>query len=138
MNRIYLDTDVLLDFLYQREPFFGSAVRLMALVEAGKVRAYVSTLIIWNLHYFLQKEFGRKEAGRLLKDLRSLLQLISVDARIIDQALSSEIKDFEDSVQFFASQSEKISTIITRNKKDYPRDSVALLTCEEYLIGISH
>lgn len=103
------------------------------MVETGKVRAFVSTLIIWNLHYFLQKEFGRKEASRIMKDLRSLLHLISIDAKIIDHALSSEIKDFEDAVQFYAAQSENINTIITRNKKDYPKGLMALLTCEEYL-----
>lgn len=133
MTRVYLDTDVLMDFLYQREPFFASAVRLIARLEEGKTRGFVSTLIIRNLMYLLQKEFGRTHGKRILQDLRSLVTLVAVDEKIIDQAFASDIKDFEDAIQYFAARSSKLDAIITRNKKDYPKGAIPLLTCEEYL-----
>jgi len=133
MNKVYLDTDVLMDFLYQRQPFFPSAVRLIARLEEGKTRGFVSTLIIWNLMYLLQKEFGRTQGKRILQDLRSLVTLVAVDEKIVDQALASDIKDFEDAIQYFAARSSKLDTIITRNKKDYPQGTISLLTCEEFL-----
>ncbi len=85
----------------------------------------------------LEKEFGRLKAKRILMEFRSLLHLIAIDEKIMDQAFASNIKDFEDAVQYFAAQSKRITVLITRNKKDYPRDSMMLLTCEEYLSQIA-
>ncbi len=134
MTRIYLDSDVLLDFLYQREPFFNAAVQVIALLEKGKVQGTISTLILWNVAYLLEKEFGRKEGRRKLRILRSLVHLVAIDEKIIDEALNSDMKDFEDAVQYHAALGKKLPFFLTRNKKDYPRGSISLLTCEEFLI----
>ncbi|WP_342775477.1 PIN domain-containing protein [Leptospira ilyithenensis] len=74
-------------------------------------------MIIWNIYYILSKYTNEKNARELIKEFRSIIDIIPIDDKIIDLGLNSSIKDFEDSIQFFAAKSKKIKYIITRNKK---------------------
>ncbi len=130
---IYLDTDVIMDFLTERQNFFEPALKVFEKIENQEITAYVSSLIIWNLFYWLEKYLGTKEARKKIKKFRLLVEVISIDGRIIDLALDSEIKDFEDAIQYYAALSVKIETFLTRNKKDYKKGDISFLDCEEFL-----
>jgi len=131
--KFLIDTDVLIDFLYQREEFFEKAFKIIALVESNKVSGYISSLIIWNLFYLLSKYLGNKIARQKIKEFRSIINIIAIDSHIIDSALNSNIKDFEDSIQYFAAKAESIDIIVTRNKKDYPKSSISIMSPTEFL-----
>jgi predicted nucleic acid-binding protein len=130
---VYLDTDVIMDFLTQREKFFEHSLQVFKKIENKEITAYVSSLIIWNLFYWLEKYLGTKEAKKKIKKFRLLVNIISVDSRIIDMALESDSKDFEDSIQYYAALSMGIKTFLTRNKKDYKKGNMTFLDCEEFL-----
>ena len=132
-ERIYLDTDVILDFLTGREKFFEPAAEVFRRIEEGEIEGYVSSLILWNLYYWLERHSDSRDARAKLKRLRLLLEVISVDGKIIDQALDSGMKDFEDAVQYYAALSEGIEIFLTRNKKDYRKTKLHILDCEEYI-----
>ncbi|WP_411821949.1 type II toxin-antitoxin system VapC family toxin [Leptospira sp. 'Mane'] len=132
-QQIYLDSDVIIDYLYAREPFFQESVRLFTLIEKQTIKASISSLIIWNIYYILSRYTNIKTARELIKDFRSLVDIIPIDDKIIDLGLNSPIKDFEDSIQFFAAKSGKIKYIITRNKKDYPSEGIMALSPKEFL-----
>ena len=136
--KILIDTDVLIDFLYQREEFFENALKIISLIESKKVNGFVSSLIIWNLYYILLKHLGSKVARRKIKDFRSIINIISIDDRIIDSALNSNIKDFEDSIQFFAAKNELIDIIVTRNTKDYPKNIISIMSPKEFLNSLDN
>jgi len=131
--KFLIDTDVLIDFLYQREEFFEKAFKIIALVESNKVSGYISSLIIWNLFYLLSKYLGNKIARQKIKEFRSIINIIAIDSHIIDSALNSNIKDIEDSIQYFAAKAESIDIIVTRNKKDYPKSSISIMSPTEFL-----
>lgn len=131
--KVLIDTDVILDFLYGREDYYANAVKIFTLIENNKFNAYVSSLIIWNLFYLLSKYLGSKEARKKIKAFRSIINIIPIDADIIDLALSSNMKDFEDSIQYFASVKEGIDIIVTRNKKDYPKGTIPIMTPAEFI-----
>ena len=133
MDRIFFDSDIILDLILGREPFFGNATDIFTLVEENNLRGYTSPLIFSNLFYILRKYKSAKIARQLLVRLKALLHLVPVDERIIDLALHSEFRDFEDAIQYYAALESGIDYLITRNKKDYRETGCIICTPKEFL-----
>jgi predicted nucleic acid-binding protein len=129
--RIFLDTDIILDLLLAREPFFAGAARLFLLIQDREIEGFVSPLSFSNLFYILRKKLSGPEALAALRKLRLLAQILQVDEETIDQALASSFTDFEDAIQYYAAQAEGLDAIVTRNKEDYRRAKLPVLTAEE-------
>ena len=133
-DKIFLDTDVALDHLADRQPFAEYAHRLFALAETGELTVCVSSLSFSNLYYILRKLKGHADALVLLGKLKLLARVSAVTETEINSALSSSFKDFEDAIQHFTAKAEGgISAIITRNKADYSASEIPILSPEEYL-----
>ena len=133
-DKIFLDTDVALDHLADRQPFAEYAHRLFALAETGELTVCVSSLSFSNLYYILRKLKGHADALALLGKLKLLARVSAVAEAEINSALSSNFKDFEDAIQHFAAKAEGgISAIVTRNKADYSASEIPILSPEEYL-----
>ncbi len=133
MKKIFVDSDVILDLLTKREPFYPYAAELFSLVDKGKIKAHVSAIIITNLHYVLRKMTNKEQAIKSLQKLKLLVKILPVDEKIIDLALASEFTDFEDSIQYYVAKENEIDFLLTRNKKDYKTADIIILTPEEYL-----
>ena len=133
IQNVYLDSDVIIDYLYAREPFFQESVQLISLIENKKIKGFISSLIIWNIFYILTKYTNEKSARELIKEFKTIIEIIPIDEKIIDLGLNSSIKDFEDSIQYFAAKSKNLKYIITRNKKDYPNGEIKPLSPKEFL-----
>jgi predicted nucleic acid-binding protein len=133
-DKIFLDTDVTLDHLADRQPFAEYAHRLFALAETGELTVCVSSLSFSNLYYILRKLKGHADALVLLGRLRLLVQVSAVTEVEINSALSSSFRDFEDAIQHFAAKAEGgVSAIVTRNQADYSASEIPILSPEEYL-----
>ncbi|PKA06451.1 type II toxin-antitoxin system VapC family toxin [Leptospira harrisiae] len=133
IRNVYLDSDIIIDYLYAREPFFQESVQLISLIENKQIKGSISSLIVWNIFYILTKYTNEKTARDLIKEFITIIEIIPIDEKIINQGLNSSIKDFEDSIQYFAAKSKKIKYIITRNKKDYPDGEIKPLSPKEFL-----
>jgi len=133
MKKIFVDSDVILDLLAKREPFYPYAAELFSLVDKGKIKVHVSAIIITNLHYVLRKMTDKEQAIRSLQKLKLLVKILPVDEKIIDLALASDFKDFEDSIQYYVAKENKIDFLLTRNKKDYKTADITILTPQEFL-----
>src|SRR5437870_7607676 len=119
-DKIFLDTDVALDHLADRQPFAEYAHRLLALAETGELIICISSLSFSNLYYILRKLKGHADALALLGKLKLLVRVSAVTDSEIQSALSSSFKDFEDAIQHFAAKAEGgVSAIVTRDKADY-------------------
>ena len=99
MEKLFIDSDIILDWLAARKPHYAPAAALFFLAERRALEAYVSPLIFANLFYILRKLKSPKEARMILKKLRLLVRVLPIDEKILDQALSSEFTDFEDAIQ---------------------------------------
>lgn len=133
-DKIFLDTDVALDHLADRQPFAEYAHRLFALAETGELTLCLSSLSFSNLYYILRKLKGHADALALLGNLKLLVRVSAVTEVEIESALASDFKDFEDAIQHFAAKTEgDVSAIITRNKADYAASEIPVLSPEEYL-----
>ena len=133
-DKIFLDTDVALDHLADRQPFAEYAHRLFALAEKGEITLCLSALSFSNLFYLLRKLVGHGEALALLGKLKQLARVSAVGETEIQSALSNSFKDFEDAIQHFTAKAEgDVSAIITRNKADYAGSEIPVLSPDEFL-----
>ena len=131
--KLFIDTDIILDVLAKREPFFIPAARLFALIDEKRIKAFTTPVVFSNLFYILSKFKSRNFAHSSLRKLRLLLNIIQIDERIIDLALNSEFKDFEDAIQYYSAKFNNLEFIITRNVKDFVSKDLMVLTAEDFI-----
>ena len=133
-DKIFLDTDVALDHLADRQPFAEYAHRLFALAEKAEITLCLSALSFSNLYYILRKLVGHGEALALLGKLKQLVRVSAVGEAEIQSALANSFKDFEDAIQHFTAKAEgDVRAIITRNKADYAGSEIPVLSPDEFL-----
>ena len=133
MEKVFVDSDVILDLLAKREPHYRSAAILFSQVEKGALQAFISPLILANLFYILRKSTSNARAKETLKKFKTLVQILPVNDKTMEQALNSEFPDFEDAVQYYTAIESEIKILITRNKKDYKKAAMTICTAEEFL-----
>ncbi len=133
MKKIFIDTDIILDLFTKREPYYTYAAQLFTLVDTNKIKAFTSPVIFCNLHYILSKLHNKSKSLNYLRKLKTLVKILNVNEKIIELALSSEFKDFEDSAQYHAAIENNIEYIITRNIKDYKLAKINILTAEDFV-----
>lgn len=130
---VFVDTDIILDLLTRRDPFYTAAARLFTLVERGEIKACVSSLTFANLFYILRKELSAPKAIEVLKKLRQLVTVLAVDDKILLLALDGGFTDFEDAIQYQTALSKGIACLVTRNTRDYRKPVITVCTAEEFL-----
>jgi len=135
MENVFIDTDVIVDFLTDRKPVSLESAKIFSLIDQKKIKGCVSSLSFSNLYYVLRKFGTHKKVISSLQELSDMVDILKVDSDIVKSALSSDFKDFEDSIQYFAAQEhKKIDCIITRNIKDYTDSSLPVMTPELFLV----
>jgi len=130
--KLFLDTNVVIDFFMEREPFTEDAVRLFELKESGKVDLCLSALTVANLAYHVNKR--GKNPFILLKDFLDWIEVIDLDKNIFCKTIDSDFDDFEDGLQYFSAvKSFGVDVIITRNIKDFKPSLIPVYTPSDYL-----
>ncbi|MCG2462912.1 PIN domain-containing protein [Flavobacteriaceae bacterium F89] len=136
MDNVLIDTDVILDFFFDREPFAEYATELLNLCEEKKLNGFTTPVIISNVYYLLNKVAKHEVIIEKIKQLLSIIDIIKMDKNVVLNSLNSDFKDFEDALQnFSAVENGKIKIILTRNIKDFKKSKLAVLTPETYLKG---
>jgi predicted nucleic acid-binding protein len=141
MQKVLIDTDVILDFFFDRKPFSDNAAQILALCESNKITGFITSVIISNVYYLLRQTATHEKVIEKLVQLTSITEVLTTDKTIIIKALNSSFKDFEDALQNFTAEiSGEVDIIITRNIKDFKNSSLGILTPENYLktLIISH
>lgn len=133
MAKVFVDTDIILDLLAGREPYYQYAAKLFSLADSGKLEICVSSLTFSNLNYILSKQFSVAQARKKLLTFKTLVTVLSVNEKVVDLALNSDFKDFEDALQYFTATEFKVTTLLTRNLKDFKKAEIAVLSAEQYL-----
>lgn len=132
MKRIFVDTNIVLDLLERREQFFQEAQQLFTLADKNEVKLYVSALTIANVHFLLFKHL-KMEARKVLAKFKVLVEVLPTTDKILDLALTSNLKDFEDAIQYFTAIDHDMDILITRNKKDFKNLNLPILTAKEFI-----
>lgn len=137
MNRVLVDTNIVIDLLAKREDFYPQAAELFSMADRGEVQLYVSSLTFANTNYILSKLKSAAEARRILIKFKVLVRILNLDDKIIQLALSDiAFTDFEDGLQYHSALENEIDIIITRIRKDFKNSVIPVLSAEEFLAGI--
>lgn len=134
MEKVLIDTDVFLDFFFDRKPFSEDSAKILSLCESSKIKGFVTSIILSNIYYLLRKTATNEKVIKKLKLLLKIIDVIIIDKKVVEDALNSEFKDFEDALQNFSAQNtNEFRIIITRNIKDYKRSKLSIMTPETFL-----
>ena len=133
MERIFVDSDIILDMLGNREPFYKHAAELFSLADKGEIQLFVSSLSFANLNYLLSKQYSADQAKKKLLKFKTLVSVLSVTDKIVELDLSSDFKDFEDGLQYFTATENGIKRLLTRNLKDFRTSEIIVMTAEQFL-----
>lgn len=134
MDKVLIDTDIILDLFFDRKPYSDYAATVFSLCESKKIHGFVTPVILSNVYYLLRKNNGHDKVLEKLNLLLSITDVLLMDRKIIVQAINSKFADFEDALQNYAAENDQnIDVILTRNTKDFRNSKLGILTPEEYV-----
>lgn len=130
---ILFDTNLLLDVYIRREPFFEHSSLLMANAEQGIITGWVSSTSITTLHYLVGKWRDKNTANKIIESTLKIFNVSTVNRAVLEGALTLGFSDYEDAVLHQSAIFNNLDGILTRNKKDFSKASLAIFTPEELL-----
>ncbi|MEN8126107.1 MAG: PIN domain-containing protein [Bacteroidota bacterium] len=133
MDRILVDTNIVLDLLARRQEFIIEAQELFTLSDKKELKLYVSSLTFANTYYILSQQMKLGNARKILRKFKVLVEVLPMDDKIIDLSLESDFKDFEDAIQYHTAIENEVNIIITRNLKDFKTSKIPVLTAKDYI-----
>lgn len=132
-KKLFLDTNIILDFLGEREPFYIPSAQLATLSDHKKVKLIVSPISFATVNYFLSKSEGISNAKEKLRKFKILCEIATINESIAEKALHSDFEYFEDALQYYCALDSKCDIIIARNPKDFKLSLLPIMSAEEYL-----
>lgn len=130
---ILIDTNVILDVLAKREPFYAPAAALWSAVERGETQGCVSAISFNNTYYILRKYGGKAKARTAVRAIRDVFEVVPLDVQILNLSIDSALLDFEDAIQLHSAVRAGAGYLVTRDPADFPTDALAVVTPDEYL-----
>ncbi len=135
MHKLFLDTNIILDWVFDRKEFGSFAKKIIEYSEIEKVKLYTSAITISDFNYIAYQSIqDRKKVRFLIEKIAEVIQVVPTFHQQIISGIQSDFTDLEDAFQYYtATHIKGISAIITRNKKDFKHSKIKILTAEEYL-----
>ncbi len=135
--KIFIDTNIVLDVLARREPFYANSARIWEMVENEGFTGYLSATSITDIFYILNKHLGSRKAYDSLDTLLVVFDIASVTATHIRAALKTGLKDFEDAIQYVCARKTGVKYLVTRNKKVFPAETdLQIVDPEAFLLHL--
>jgi predicted nucleic acid-binding protein len=132
-HNLFLDTNVVLDLLGERQPFYDSIAKIATLADRGQIKIVVSALSFSTVYYLLSKFEDREIVKQKLRKFKIIAKTTDLTDRIIEKGLVSKFSDFEDALQYYCAVNSECNIIITRNVRDFKESTLPVLTPDEYL-----
>lgn len=130
---IFIDTNVLLDVLNNRMPYYADSSSVWTLIEKARFDGYISAINFNNIYYISRKVSKPSAIRKTLSLLRDIFKIVPLDEQIVAQAIDSEFKDFEDAIQYFSAVRANAECIISRNLSHYRKSDITVMTPSEFL-----
>lgn len=132
MKIIFLDTNVIIDFLADRRPFSVIAAEIFNAALSGNVKIFISSVSYNNIYYILRQSLSHTETIKLLEQLSEMTEIADVTEAIIKKSLKSEFKDFEAAIQYNCALTiSKLDFIVTRDSKDFKKSTLPVMNPQE-------
>ncbi len=134
MINVLIDTDVILDFFFDRKPFSEDAAKILTLCESKNVHGYVTPVSCSNIYYLLRRTAPHGKVLEKIKQLLMITDVLQMDRNVVIHALNSGFSDFEDGLQYAAAvDNGGVSAIITRNVSDYKKSKIPVMTPDSFV-----
>ena len=133
MKRIFIDTNILVDLVFEQKGFYQDARRLFNLCKERRITPYISSISVAIINYLLLKKYNEEKVKELLEIIYKLTEILPFHKRIISLAHYSNFKDLEDGFQYFTAKENNIKVIITRNEKDFEVNDVSVVSPKQFL-----
>ena len=133
MEKLLIDTNIVIDLLARREDFYQDAQKLFTLANEKNISLFISSLTFANVFYILSRHLKADETRKVLIKFKVLTEVLPLDDKILELALASDFTDFEDAVQYYTAFDNQLDMIITRNKKDFKMSKIPVLAAKEYV-----
>jgi predicted nucleic acid-binding protein len=132
--RVFIDTNVIIDLLAKREPFYIESQKIFSLSDTNQIELIISSLSIVNTYYILNDVMKMKDARLIIGKFKVLVQSSDLSDKIIELALNdAKFKDFEDGVQYYSALESQCQLIVTRNLKDFKNSKIPVLNPREFI-----
>ncbi|GAB4217553.1 MAG: PIN domain-containing protein [Synechococcales cyanobacterium] len=133
--RVLFDTNIILDVLLNRLPFYPSSAQALDTVLSGQVEGFVAAHAVATLAYLLQRQLGMAQSRAALSTLLAHLKVAAVTDAVVRQALGGDFRDFEDAITYGAAQALGLDLIISRNTKDFLGSGIPAVLPDVFLAG---
>jgi predicted nucleic acid-binding protein len=132
--RVLLDTNIILDFFLEREPFFQDASTLFDAIASSQLEGFITASSATDIFYICRKQTQNlEEARQILTITLAILSVCSVDRTILEAALKSGAVDFEDAVQIACAEAQQLDAIVTRNPQDFRSATIPVLSVNQVM-----
>lgn len=131
--KLFLDTNVILDVVLNRQDFCEQAQKILQLGFDGECELFASDVTFTTVSYYARKNRTREQLYEVLQTLREFIEVAPTGRESIDWAISQQWKDFEDAVQYYAALRVGADYIISRNVRDYPYNDVPVVRPNDIL-----
>ncbi len=131
--RVLIDTNVILDYVLERQPFHADAEEIVLRVAKCEFAGYVSSITPINVYYTGRKIKGKEATLKTVRRLLRLFEVCAADKTVLQKAFNANFNDYEDAVQHECAVAENLDAIVTRNTKDYKNSSLKIYTPDEFL-----
>ena len=135
-QRLFLDTNVMLDILAERVPHFEDAEIIASIADKNKIKLFVSAISFSTCAYLLGKIHTAELVKEKLRKFKILAEISNLDNDVIEKGLNSKIKDFEDALQYYSALNSNCDIIISRNVKDFKGADIPIMTPNEFLLSL--
>ncbi len=129
--RILIDTNVVIDFLQEREPFVENAAKLFERIDTGEIEGFIAATTITNIYYIIRRTAGAVVAQDAITQVLTDLNICAVDRDVLEQALTLNFKDFEDAVQYACALAHSVDAIVTRDASGFVSAEIPVVLPEE-------
>jgi len=135
--RLFIDTNIMLDLLGERLPYYDSIAKIASLADSAEVTIVASALSYSTVAYLLSKYESMEKVKEKLRKFKIISEISDLDEKTIEKGLNSTFSDFEDGLQYLCALKSDCTIILTRNQKDFKASNIPVMSADEYLKSIN-
>jgi predicted nucleic acid-binding protein len=117
--KVFIDTNVMLDLLGEREPYYSDIAKIATLADKGEIAMIASSLSYAIVFYLLSKNESAIKVKEKLRNFKIISEIAQLDDLVIEKGLNSNFTDFEDALQYNCTLQSECDILITHNQKDF-------------------
>jgi predicted nucleic acid-binding protein len=137
-DKLFLDTNVVVDLLGEREEFYQSIAKIATLADKGRLYLVVSALTYSTVYYLLSRFEDKEIVKDKIRKFKVIAETSDLTNKVIDKGLTSKFVDFEDSLQYYCALNSDCNILITRNGKDFKESEIPVMSPNEYLKSLNN